>query len=199
MYPAIVPANHQIAAMPDLADLKENERPRAPKIEGLSEAQRALGRRLSMIHAMHLRDVAQLRALVDRIDQDRAAAGQLSEALEGLDMTRNLRTFGVLCGRECNNLLFHHGAEEHHVFPALEEQADAPLAAVLAKLRQEHEVIHALLEALHAGASAIYDSPDDATYAALRDTFGQLEATLKSHFGYEETELEDVLGLTGIL
>ena len=185
--------------MPDLADLKENERPRAPKIEGLSEAQRELGRRLSMIHAMHLRDIAQLRVLVDRIDHDRAAVGQLSETLEGLDMTRNLRAFGVLCGRECNNLLFHHGAEEHHVFPALEERADAPLAAVLAKLRQEHEVIHALLEALHAGAGAIYDSPDDASYSSLRETFGQLEAALKSHFGYEETELEDVLGLTGIL
>ena len=185
--------------MPDLADLKENERPHAPRIEGLSEAQRALGRRLAMIHAMHLREIGQMRALVERIDRDRAAAAQLSDAVEELDMTRNLRNVGVLCGRECNSLLFHHGAEEHHVFPALEAQAEAPLAAVLAKLRQEHEVIHTLLEELHTGARAVYETPDDANYSALRGTFDMLEAALKSHFGYEETELEDVLGVTGIL
>lgn len=185
--------------MPDLADLKEDARPRAPKIEGVSDAQRAQGRHLAMIHAMHLRDVAQLRGLVDAIERDRGAAKELSEKVAGLDMTHNLQRFGVLCGRECNNLLFHHDAEEHHVFPALEARTDMGLGAVIAKLREEHEVIHTLLEELYAGASALITSPDDATYAALRDTFTQLEAALKSHFCYEETELEEALGVSNIL
>ncbi len=110
-------------------------------------------------------------------------------------MTENLRDFGALCGRECNNLLYHHGAEEQQIFPILEARADAGLRAVIDKLRQEHTVIHTLLEALGAQADAVMAAPGPDSYAALKDTFDKLETAIKSHFSYEETELEEALGV----
>jgi len=185
--------------MPDISDLREQDRPRAPKIPGATDAQRQQGRVLAMIHASYLENMAQLRGLVEHIDTDRTAAATLAETIDNLQMTRNLRTFGALCGRECHHLLFHHGAEEHHVFPALEARAEQGVRAVIAKLKEEHVVIHALLEALSGQANALMATPDPAAYAELKDTFGKLEAVLKSHFRYEETELEEALGFHSIL
>jgi iron-sulfur cluster repair protein YtfE (RIC family) len=178
-----------------MSDLNEQARPLAPAIPGATDAQRKRGRTLAMIHAMHLRDVAQVRALIKRIEFDRAAAGVLSETIARLEMTENLRDFGALCGRECNNLLYHHGAEEQQIFPILEARADAGLRAVIDKLRQEHTVIHTLLEALGAQADAVMAAPGPDSYAALKDTFDKLETAIRSHFSYEETELEEALGV----
>lgn len=181
--------------MPDLSDLKEDERPSAPRIAGVTEAQRAQGRHLALIHEHHQAEMAQVRALMEAIETDRGAAGALSDAVGAMTMADNLRSFGTLCGRECQHLMFHHGAEEHDMFPAIERMGGNAFAAIVAKLRAEHEVVHALLEELRAGAQTLVATPDDAHYAALRDTFVRLEAVVKSHFRYEETELEEVLGV----
>lgn len=180
--------------MPDRAALNEDQRPRAPRLTGLSPAQRAQGRQLAVIHRHHLADVARLTRLVERIETERGAAASLAEAVEGLAMRRNLEVFGALCGQECLALTFHHDAEESHVFPAI---AGMPgFAPLIAKLRQEHRVVHALIAELGAGAAALTDRPEDAdAYAALKTTVARLDAVLRSHFHYEETELEDALGL----
>ena len=185
--------------MTDLTDLREDERPRAPRIPGAGEADRARGRTLAAIHRLHLGDLAQLRALIDRIDREENAPSALADKLAGLEMSRNLRDFGALCGRECNTLLFHHGAEEGQVFPVLESAGSAGLRAVIAKLRAEHEVVHTLMLELDDRARAILQAPDDGRYAALRDTFTRLEAVIRSHFAYEETELEEALGFHGAI
>lgn len=177
-----------------MTDLNEAARPKARKLHGVTPAQRAKGRHLAAIHRLHLRDMAQLKALIDQIEHDRAVASTLADTLDTMVMADNLRRFGALCGRECNHLFFHHGAEEQQLFPAVETRAGAAFAPLIAKLRAEHEVIHALIEALRDGAQALIASPDDATYTALRDTFTRLHAGLKSHFHYEETELEEALG-----
>ncbi len=182
-----------------MSDLNEQARPLAPAIPGATDAQRKRGRTLAMFHAMHLRDMAQVRALVDRIEVDAAAAGVLSETIARLEMTENLRGFGALCGRQCNHLLYHHGAEEQQIFPLLEARADAGLRAVIDKLRQEHNVIHNLLEALGAQADAVMAAPGPDSYAALKDTFDKLETAIKSHFSYEETELEEALGVFNVI
>lgn len=181
--------------MPDLRDLKEDERPNAPKLRGVTDAQRAQGGHLAAIHQYHLQEMAQVRALMDRIEADRSAAQTLSEAVGAMTMTGNLRAFGTLCGRECQQLMFHHRAEDGDMFPAVERMGGPAFVAIIAKLRAEHEVVHALLEELATGANALAATPDDATYAALCDTFVRLEAVVKSHFRYEETELEEILGV----
>ncbi|QOL82384.1 hemerythrin domain-containing protein [Pseudooceanicola spongiae] len=177
------------------ADLKEAERPRAPAIPGATERHRRQGRHLAAIHRMHLSDVAEIRNIIKRIDKDSGAPGQLDDKMKSLAMTRNLRSFGTLCGGECNRLLFHHDAEEQQVFPILELLGSDGLRAVVQKLRDEHEVIHALLRDLASGAKRVRSAPNAAAYAALRATFTSLEGALKSHFHYEETELEEALGV----
>ena len=181
--------------MPDLTDLKEDQRPSAPPIAGVTDAQRAQGQHLAAIHQYHLREMAQVRALMEVIETNRSAAQALSEAVDTMTMTGNLRAFGTLCGRECQQLSFHHRAEDGDLFPAVERMGGTPFLALVAKLRAEHEVVHALVDELAAGARALIANPDDAHYAAVRDTFLRLEAVVKSHFRYEETELEEVLGV----
>ena len=185
--------------MTKIPELNEGARPRAPKLANVTSAQRQAGRTLAAIHRLHLRDMAQVKLLIDRIEEDRAAAPGLVAHLGDMGMNRNLQLFGTLCGRECNHLLFHHGAEEQQIFPAVESRAGSGFAALVAKLREEHLVVHALLEDLAQGAQALSDSPDDETYASLRDTFNRLHAVLRSHFHYEETELEEALGAFNLI
>jgi Hemerythrin HHE cation binding domain. len=191
----IVSARNQVPERPvtNLAALKEHERPQAPPLTGVTERQRAQGRHLAVIHRHHLMDVARLLSLVARIETDRSAAPALAAVVAGLEMRRNLSMFGALCGRECMALTFHHDAEESHIFPEIARMDG--FAPLIAKLRQEHEVVHALIDELGDGAEALSARPeDDAAYAALKDTVTRLEAVLRSHFRYEETELEEALG-----
>lgn len=182
-----------------LAALKEAERPHAPAIPVATDQHRRQGLHLAAIHRMHLRDVAEIQDLIARIDSDTTAPTQLADKMQTLAMARNIRTFGTLCGGECNRLLFHHDAEEQQVFPILEQRGSDGLRAVVRKLRDEHEIIHTLLVDLATGAQQILSEPGPSAYADLRATFTALQAALRSHFHYEETELQEALGVYGAL
>lgn len=171
------------------------ERPRLPPLPGATEAHRRHGRRLAAIHRMYLADIARIGALIDHIDEGRATANVLATEVRNLDITQNYRMFGTLCGQECRVLGFHHDAEEHGIFPQLEAQGHSAISALVARLRTEHEVVHELLERLEGAATALMSEPSDASFNEARAVFRQLEAVIRSHFGYEETELEEALGL----
>lgn len=108
-------------------------------------------------------------------------------------MIESYRLFGNLCGRECFALTFHHTSEDQHVFPAL-ASADTGLKDVLHRLQSEHAVIHELLEQLQAAARLMIDKPGPESFATLREIFDVLDRVVRSHFGYEQTELEDAIG-----
>jgi predicted glycoside hydrolase/deacetylase ChbG (UPF0249 family) len=184
-------------ARPDLADLKEAERPKAPPIEGVTDLQRRQGRQLAAIHRMHLMQMGQVRKMMQDIASGSVAPAALAQALPEMEMTRNYRQFGTLCGQECQFLDYHHGAEEHRVFPHLEGRGSDGLRAVIDKLRQEHEVVHALLERLYADAVRLVQSPGADAFEEAKATFEALERVVRSHFGYEEDELEEALGVYG--
>ncbi|MFW6076174.1 MAG: hemerythrin domain-containing protein, partial [Hyphomicrobiales bacterium] len=97
-------------------------------------------------------------------------------------------------GRECQLLTFHHMAEDQAVFPALDRQGSEGLRKVVERLRAEHDVIHALLEELQARASAAVERADAESFADLKESFDRLDRTVRSHFRYEEGELEQALG-----
>jgi hypothetical protein len=130
----------------DVSVLDESSRPSAPTIPGATDAQRQRGGRLAAIHALHLSEMARVRALSLLIDGDAAARVLLAQTIDGLAMANNLRTFGALCGRECVSLSFHHQGEEEQIFPALAAQGGHGFCAVLAKLKDEHLVIHEMLK-----------------------------------------------------
>jgi iron-sulfur cluster repair protein YtfE (RIC family) len=180
--------------MSTITILDDATRPRAPKIEGLSPMQEWQGKRLALIHRMHLEEMDHTRRIMEQIEAGQARLADLGDAVTSLNMAESYKAFGNLCGRECQLLSFHHTAEDQAVFPALDRQGSEGLRKVVERLRAEHEVIHALLEELQARALAAVDRADAHSFASLKETLERLDATVRSHFRYEEGELEQALG-----
>ena len=174
--------------------LDDSTRPKAPKIEGLSPMQMWQGKRLALIHKMHLEEMDNTRRIMRQIEAGHARLADLGDAVSSLNMAESYRAFGTLCGRECQLLTFHHMAEDQAVFPVLDRQGSEGLGKVVERLRAEHEVIHALLEDLQAAAQTAVDRADAHSFANLKETFATFDRTVRSHFGYEEVELEQALG-----
>ncbi len=87
--------------------------------------------------------------------------------------------------------------EDEYVFPALHGR-ETGLTKVVERLKAEHLVIHALLVRLEAAASVIITDPGAKAARELRAEFARLEGFVASHFGYEQTELEEALGYYSI-
>ncbi len=170
-------------------------RPKAPALPGVTEDHRRQGRKLAAIHRMHLMDMARIAAMLRRIEAGTAGPETLTEAVQGLDLTENMRSFGSLCGRECKVLNFHHDAEEFSMFPQLEAQQVEGLTALVARLRAEHEVVHELLHRLERAAMALMFETSEERFVEAQAIFWKLEEVIRSHFGYEETQLEEAIGV----
>ncbi|WP_051679762.1 hemerythrin domain-containing protein [Pseudorhizobium marinum] len=173
--------------------LDDTTRPKAPKIEGVTAPQRQHGRRLAMIHAMHLQQMREVRQVLDRVASGLGAAGDVAAAVASLDMTRNIRASGNICGQECQMLTFHHTAEDQCIFPALMGRSEG-LTKVVERLAEEHLIIHALIEGLEASAISAIENPSAEAFGELKEIYDLLETVVQSHFGYEQEELEEALG-----
>lgn len=173
----------------------QGTRPKAPALPEATDMHRRHGRRLAAIHRMHLNDVGRIGILLDRIEAGEAPAQDLANAVSDMELAQNYRLFGSLCGRECKVLTFHHDAEEHSIFPQLEAAGSTAIRAVVERLREEHAVVHELLERLERAAMTLMFEATEERFTEARDIFKQLEKVVRSHFGYEETELEEALGL----
>jgi hypothetical protein len=178
--------------------IDESTRPTAPKIEGATPAHRRQGRHLAMIHAMHLQQIAEVERVIRQIESGEAEMAKLGQAISGLQMAANYRQFGNLCGQECQVLNFHHTAEDRQIFPALMKGSEG-LRRVVERLIEEHAVIHGLIETMEAQAVSLIQAPDPARFQTLRRTFATLLEIVRSHFGYEQVELEEALGYYQVL
>lgn len=179
--------------------LDEATRPTAPKIPAATDAHRRRGRHLADVHRMYLAEIDEVGRILGEVEKGEGEASRLAAAVQGLDMARNYRVFGTLCGRECHVLTIHHTIEDQQVFPALAARGEGGLRAVVERLQQEHLVVHELIERLEWAAMALMTAPGPDTFAEARDTFRALERVVRSHFGYEETELEEALGYHGVM
>ena len=173
-------------------------RPTMPAMPEATDGDRLTGRRLAAIHRMHLNDVGRIGIVLDRIEAGEASGKDLSEALTNAEFAQNVRQFGSLCGRECKVLNMHHDAEEYMLFPELATKGNDALRAVVARLVEEHKVVHELLVRLERAAMALMFEVDAEKFNAARAVFRQLETVLHSHFGYEETQLEEAIGVYGV-
>ena len=173
--------------------IDESIRPKAPKIKGATPAHRQHGRHLAQIHAMHLQQIAKVERVIDQIESGEAKLAELGEAISGLQMASNYRLFGNLCGQECQLLNFHHTAEDRQIFPALMNGSEG-LRRVVERLMEEHTVIHGLIEQMEAQAVSLIRAPDAVGFRTLSQTFATLVEIVRSHFGYEQVELEEALG-----
>ena len=87
-----------------------------------------------------------------------------------------------------------HDIEGGDMFPRIEAAGGGMFREVIAKLKAEHEVVHELIIRLDRAADALIDDPSAANFALAAATFRKLEEVVRSHFGYEETELAEAIG-----
>jgi iron-sulfur cluster repair protein YtfE (RIC family) len=175
----------------------DSTRPNAPKIPGVTESQRRQGRRLAQFHAMHLRELAKVRRAMAGVFAGEGTAEALLVTISTMQMFGNMRQFGNLCGAACEMLTGHHMIEDQYVFPALHGHTQG-LNKVVERLRAEHLVIHELLVRLEAAANALISDAGAKTAKELRAEFRRLETFVTSHFGYEQSELEEALGFYSV-
>jgi hypothetical protein len=180
-----------------IAFLDDATRPKAPKIEGVTPAQRRQGKRLALIHDYHLSQMNEVRWVMEQVEAGAQSAATLLEAISSLQMAANYRLFGNLCGQECQMLTAHHTIEDYSIFPLLRHGSDG-LTKVVDRLSQEHLIIHQLLEALEDKAVNAVNEPGAETFSELKAAFLALDRVVRSHFGYEQEELEEALGYFGI-
>ena len=169
-------------------------RPAMKPLDGVTDQHRKAGSRLAAIHRMHLKDVSHIGQLLEQVKVGIENPRNLLTKISNAPLTANMKTFGTLCGRECQVLTFHHDAEETSIFPQLEKQQIESLNLVVERLKEEHLIVHELLDRLQAAASRLVQTQSNANFRSTEAVFKQLTAVVKSHFGYEETELRDALG-----
>jgi hemerythrin-like domain-containing protein len=177
----------------DIDFLDDATRPRAPKLEGLTEVQRGPGHHLKDIHDHLRRNMQMLRGLIER-----ASAGEVAAATRDLAMVANFRRFGNLCGQYCQFVHGHHSIEDAHLFPGLAAKS-AAWKRVTDRLEAEHVVVHELLIRLLGALEALAAKPDREAFEAAVTVYDALERVLLSHLGYEEEEIGDAIGYFGLL
>jgi hypothetical protein len=178
----------------DALSLDEAARPKAPPVPAATDIHRRQGRQLAAIHRHYLIKMAQIAAVLARIDARDTPPEHLKQIVLSLDMAENFQAFGSLCGHECQILKFHHDIESTDMFPRIEAEGGGKFREIVAKLKSEHEVVHELIIRLGRAADALADDPGDANFAQAAAIFRKLEEVVRSHFGYEETELAEAIG-----
>ena len=126
---------------------------------------RRQGQQLAAIHGHYLREMAQIGAVLARIEARDASPEHLKRLVLSLDMAENFRAFGSLCGRECQVLKFHHDIESADMFPRIEAAGGDRFREIVAKLKSEHEVVHELIVRLSRAADRLAKDPSEANFA----------------------------------
>ncbi len=172
-------------------------RPHAPKIDGVTDPQRRRGQHLAAIHRMHLRELSRVDHAMEQVFAGNGSAETLIATISSMQMVGNMRQFGTLCGAACELLNAHHSIEDHWLFPALKSKTSG-LTKVVERLAYEHTFIHQMITHLEAAAHALLKNASTENAKLLRSEFLQLETFVKSHFGYEQTELEEAIGFYNV-
>lgn len=177
----------------DIDFLDDATRPAAPRLEGVTAAQRAPGLHLKEIHD-HLRgNMQMLRKLIDDASRGDVSEAEVEARTTGLAMVANFRRFGTLCGHHCQFVHGHHSIEDAHLFPGLAAKSEA-FRRVTDRLMAEHVVVHELLMRLIEALGTLADDPSRETFEAATALYDALERVLLSHLGYEEEAIGDAIG-----
>ena len=178
--------------------VEDGPRPAKPDLGEVAPQDRLPGRHLAAIHRHYLADIGRIEAVLRRIEAGDAPPEELRQIVLNAEMTQNFRAFGTICGQECRVLKMHHDIEEHSIFPELSARGSAEVRAVVDRLRAEHEVVHELIERLAAKADDLQGAPDAAQFEEAGAIFDRLVAVVRSHFGWEESVLDEALGKLGV-
>ena len=177
----------------DIEFMDDATRPKAPKLEGLTAAQRAPGRHLKMVHD-HLREnMVAIGALIEAASVGSVTLEQVQAQTADFAILNNYRRFGNLCGQHCQIVNTHHSIEDYAVFPEISKQGEA-FRKVAERLQAEHVVVHELLERQIDALNALAREPSSSRFEDATQVYEALGRVLLSHLGYEEEEIGDALG-----
>ncbi len=169
-------------------------RPPSPTETRYSDQGRAVGQHLVDVHD-HLRgELDQVRDLVEQVRAGTLQAGAARSVINEMTMRQNDWTLGAYCAAYCRVVTTHHSLEDESIFPHLRVR-DPGLGAILDRLGEEHEVIHAVLDGLDRALVALVANPGDLT--GLQHAVDVLTDTLLSHLSYEEREIVEPLARLG--
>lgn len=181
----------------DIEFLDDATRPRAPRLENVTPAQREPGLHLREIHD-HLRgNMTRLRGLIEQASAGHLTGAEIEAQTADLAMVANFRRFGTLCGHHCQFVHGHHSIEDAHLFPGLAAKSEA-FRKVTDRLQAEHVVVHELLMRLIDALNVLAETPNRQTFEAATMVYDALERVLLSHLGYEEEEIGDAIGYYGL-
>jgi hypothetical protein len=172
----------------------DSTRPTGPRFENLTTRQRLPGRHLAMIHDHFRGNMNVLREMIGKAEAGSITPEQLQDAADALPIMDNYRQFGALCGQHCQIIEMHHSIEDQAIFPRLSAKS-AAFKSVVDRLIAEHEIVHALLVRLVGELQELVTNPSAERFTSAREVYEALEKLLLSHFGYEETEIGDALGV----
>ena len=191
----LLPSMTDLSILPlDDLTIDEASRPKAPKVAAATDMHRRQGQQLAAIHRHYLMEMAQICAVLERIEAKDTQPEHMKKIVLSLDMAENFRAFGSLCGRECQVLKFHHDIESSDMFPRIKAAGGGMFQQIVAKLLSEHEVVHELIIRLSRAADTLATNPSEANFIGASHVYRKLEEVVRSHFGYEEAELEEAIG-----
>lgn len=170
-------------------------RPPMPQLGKVTDSQRQAGRHLAAIHRHYLKDLARIAQVMARIEGGKTPPADLAHIVLHTEMAQNFAAAGTLCGQQCWALTMHHNIEEQRIFPQLQARGSDAVRSIVDRLREEHEVVHALLERLGKAAESLTEAPSAKDFAETRAIFDQLVTVVQSHFHFEETALAEALGV----
>lgn len=188
------PMTHLANAPVSALAIDPSERPSMPDIEGAAPDAREKGSALRHIHNHYRHEIARVAQVLARIKAGDSPPEELAHIVLASDMRRNLEAAGTICGHQCQVLMMHHNIEEGHMFPGLDAAGNTALSKIVARLKEEHLIVHELLRRLERTAHALASFPDQEAFDRVDEIFTQLSSVVASHFGYEESELEEAIG-----
>ncbi len=145
----------------------------------------------------HLRqELAQIADALTQVSQGQLDAGTARSSINAMAMRQNYWAVGSFCATYCRVVTTHHTIEDQTWFPALGQGSPA-LAATVAELHADHEVIAGLLVALDDALVALVADPSPArpdALAEVRQALESLSDALLTHLDREEAALLGPLG-----
>ena len=176
----------------------ESTRPAGPPPDPdarYSPQEQAAGQHLIDVHDALRGELDQLRELIGQVAGGHADASAVRSYINRMTIRQNDWTLGVYCASYCRAVAGHHSLEDQSVFPHL-RGADPQLDPVITRLREEHEVITALLDRIDEALVALI-SREDGAMERVRAEVDLLGDALLSHLSYEERELVEPLARLG--
>jgi hemerythrin-like domain-containing protein len=176
---------------------REEDRPHLPEADEAPPTPTGQISRQTLVQIHdHLRgELAEIVRLAEEVAENRLGAEAARSQINRMTLRQNYWTFGAFCAQYCRVVTIHHTIEDRVMFPALRREDEA-LSAVLARLREEHEIIAEVIDRFDRALVALIT--DSAGVQEVRKLAADLREGLLSHFAYEEQELLGPLARSSI-